>query len=392
MSTPIGVGVIGLGGAGIRHVRACLQVPIWYPDSKIAIRRVVCADVVEETARRVAGQFGFSRCTQDWRDVIADPSVDAVVIATPNREHLAIVSAAAAAGKHVLCEKPVGAEPGETVLAASAIASAGIAFMVGYNYRCVPAVAHARTLIESGQVGIPVQYRGWYLNSNGADPDSPFWWHHTREHSGWGALADLTSHVIDTAMFLYGPIAALVADRKIFISDRPLPGPAGATGVRREVENEDHVSALVRFENGAQGTLEACRAVIGPTNDMAFDLNTSAGSIKWSLERMHEMGLFVDAGDAKGYARTLTQPHFGDHGQFNRGAGNGPSLMDLKTIELHRFLCAVTGAAEPSPGIGDALAVARVQAAMARSWDSGTWEQVGSTECPPPTAGPRLNH
>ncbi len=391
MSSTVGIGVIGLGAAGIRHARACLQVPIWYADSGIAVRRVVCADVNEGAARSAAEQFGFDRWTGDWREVVADPDVDAVVIATPNRQHRAIVSAAAAQGKHVLCEKPVGASPADTEAVAAAVASAGIAFMVGYNYRCVPAVAHARSLIENGQIGHPTHYRGRYFIADGSDPETPLSWRFVREHSGWGTLADLTSHVIDTAMFLFGPIRAAVSDRKIFISERPLPGPAGAAGLKGEVENEDYVAALIRFENGAQGTLECCRAVLGPTNEMAFELNASAGSLKWSLERMHEVAMFIDSGDARGYASVLSRPQFGSHARFNRGAGNGPSLMDLKTIEFHTFLGAVLGRTEPSPGIDDALAVARVQAAIARSWESNSWEPVGSLECPPPTAGPRLD-
>ena len=377
MTETVGLGVIGLGAAGIRHARACRLLPIWFPDSNIAVRREIVADIDAAAASRAADQLGFERWTQDWRAVVSDPKVDAVAIATPNNTHLQIVRAAAAAGKHVLCEKPAGISPSETAAAAAAVESAGTVFAVGYNYRCIPALVRTRDLIAAGGIGRPTHYRGRYFTASGTVPSTPLSWRYMRSVSGWGTLADLMSHVIDTAQFLFGPVAAVVADRQKFVQRRPSP----ATGAPEPVENEDYVSVLARFASGARGTLEACRVIRGPTNEMAFELNGSEGSVKWSLERMHELEIFTESNAAEGYTRAFAQAGDGAHGNFNRGAGNGPSLMDLKAIELHDFLSAVLGRGTVSAGAAAALAVARVQAATARSWASGGWEEVGSYDC-----------
>ncbi len=377
MSAPIGIGIIGVGRAGIRHARACVQIPIWYGDSAINLNRVVCADVNAPLAKRVAARLGFATWADDWRLVIADPRVDAVAIATPNCDHLEIVEAAAHAGKHILCEKPLGISPAETAAAAKAVKAAGIVFMVGYNYRCVPAVAHAADMVASGEIGNVTHYRGRYFQDDGADVKAPMAWRYRRAEAGFGTLADLMTHAIDTAHFVIGPIASTVASQATFTTQRRLEGPPGEAGAMGTVENEDYVGALVRFANGARGSLEACRIIYGPTNENSFELNGSKGSIKWSLERMHEMQIHLSGEEDSGYARVLARAGHGDHGAFNPGAGNGPSLMDLKTIEFHRFLLAVLGRAKPSPDINDALAVARVQASMIRSWQSGRWEPVG---------------
>ena len=378
MKDVVRMGVIGLGAAGIRHARACLLAPVWFPESNIKVRRQVCADVNPAAAARAADQLGFGRWTGDWREVVAAPDVDAIAVATPNNSHLEIIEAAAAAGKHVLCEKPVGLNPAEAVEAAAAIEAAGIVFMVGYNYRHIPALTRTRDLIESGGIGRPTHYRGRYFTSSGTDSATPISWRYLRSVSGWGTLADLMSHVIDAAQFLYGPITTVVADQRTFVRQRPVPD----TGELAAVENEDYVAALARFENGAQGTLEACRVICGPTNELAFELNGSAGSVKWSLERMHELQIHTDSSIATGYAQAFAQAGDGAHANFNPGAGNGPSLMDLKAIELDSFLQAVLGRRPASPGISDALAVARVQAAIARSWAGGAWEDVGSYDFP----------
>lgn len=382
MKNAVRMGVVGLGAAGIRHARACLLAPVWFPDSKIRVQRQVCADVNPAAAAQAADQLGFERWTADWRDVVSDPEVDAIAVATPNNSHLEIIEAAAAAGKHILCEKPVGLNPVQTAAAAAAIEAAGIVFMVGYNYRCIPALVRTRALIESDGIGQPTHYRGRYFTASGTRSSTPLSWRHLRSVSGLGALADLMPHVIDTAQFLFGPITEVVADKRTFVEQRPAPGSAGGSAGLATVENEDYASALVRFANGAQGTLESCRVICGPTNEMAFELNGSAGSVKWSLERMHELEIYTDSGIAQGYTQAFSQSGDGAHANFNPGAGNGPSLMDLKAIELQNFLNAVLGRAAASPGISAALAVARVQAAIARSWSSGTWECVGPYDCP----------
>ena len=374
MKRTIGVGSVGVGGEGQNIARACRQLPLWFADSGLEPRLVICADAVAPLAERVRDRLGFEKCSGRWMDVIDDPAVEAVMVATPNSVHLEVSRAAAAAGKHLFCEKPVGRSPDETVEIAEAVREAGIVFMVGHNFRFVPVVEHARDLIREGSLGELTHYRGRYFVNYDADSEEPLSWRFREAESGYGALADLMSHVIDMALSLAGPMERLVANRKTFVTERPLA--AGRGGERGRVEYDDYVGALVEFLDGAVGTLEVCRTIQGPTNEHAFEINGTEGSVKWNLERFNELQVHLTGRDETGYTQVFSSPGHGDHGAFNAGAGLGPGLRDLKTIELHRFFRAVLGEAEPVPGIAEALAVAAVQRAMARSWESDGWEAV----------------
>ena len=337
-------------------------------------RLVSCADSVAPLAEEVKDRLGFEKCSDRWMDVIEDPAVEVVMVATPNDVHLEVARAVAAAGKHLFCEKPVGRSPDETVAIAEAVRGAGIVFMVGHNFRFVPVVEHARDLIREGRLGELTHYRGRYFLNFDSASEQPLSWRYREEMSGWGALADLMSHVADMAMSLAGPIERVVANRKTFVTERRLESDdSGEVG---QVDNDDYVGALVEFSNGAMGTLEVCRTIQGPTNEHGFEINGTEGSVKWNLERFNELQANLKGSEETGYTQVFSSPGHGDHRAFNPSAGLGPGLRDFKTIELHRFFRAVLGEAEPVPGIAEALAVAEVQRAVARSWESGGWEVV----------------
>ena len=377
MPRTIGIGSIGVGGEGRNIARACRQVPLWFAETGVEPRLVICADASTALAEEVKDRLGFEKCSGRWMDVIEDPAVEAVMVATPNNVHLE-VARAAAAGKHLFCEKPVGRSPDETEAIAEAVRGAGITFMAGYNFRFVPVVEHARELIRAGRLGKLTHYRGRYFVNYDGDAEEPLSWRYRERESGYGALADLMSHAIDMALWLAGPIERLVANRKTFITERRLEaGGGGGTG---RVENEDYVGALVEFSDGARGTLEVCRTILGPTNEHGFEVNGTEGSLKWNLERFTELQVFLTGTDEAGYTQVFSSPGHGEHGAFNASAGLGPGLRDLKTIELHRFFRAILGEAEPVPGIDEALGVAAVQRAMARSWESDGWEEVAGAE------------
>lgn len=374
MRRTIGVGSIGVGGEGQNIARACRQVPLWFPEANVEPRLVSCADSVAPLAEEVKDRLGFEKCSDRWMDVIEDPAVEVVMVATPNDVHLEVARAVAAAGKHLFCEKPVGRSPDETVAIAEAVRGAGIVFMVGHNFRFVPVVEHARDLIREGRLGELTHYRGRYFLNFDSASEQPLSWRYREEMSGWGALADLMSHVADMAMSLAGPIERVVANRKTFVTERRLESDdSGEVG---QVDNDDYVGALVEFSNGAMGTLEVCRTIQGPTNEHGFEINGTEGSVKWNLERFNELQANLKGSEETGYTQVFSSPGHGDHRAFNPSAGLGPGLRDFKTIELHRFFRAVLGEAEPVPGIAEALAVAEVQRAMARSWESGGWEVV----------------
>jgi predicted dehydrogenase len=386
MTRTIGIGVIGMGWMGEVHSRAYRAILDRFADSGIQPRLVVCADAVEARAQAAQKRFGFERYVTDWREVIADPEVEAVDITAPNGMHLEINQAAAQAGKHILCEKPVGKEPGETIASAAAAREAGVITGVGYNYRWAPVVQYARQLIADGKLGRLTHYHGRFLNGYAGDPNTFLSWRFEEQH-GLGTLSDLMSHVIDMAHMLAGPITRVTSDKEIFIKQRPIPQPGRGTHYdtgssddpQGEVTNEDYVNALVHFENGARGILESCRVINGAKCDMSFEIHGTQGAIKWNMERMNELQLQwrnTENPAEEGYLTLLSGPAHPYHRHFNPAWGLNLGYDDLKVIEAYNFLKSVTSGQQNEPGFAEALAVANVQQAIMRSWESERWETV----------------
>jgi predicted dehydrogenase len=389
MTRTIGVGVIGMGWMGTVHSRAYQQSPNRFPNSGIRPRLVSCADEVETGARQAQELFGFERYTTDWKRLIADPDVEVVNITAPNNLHLEIVRAAAEAGKHIFCEKPVGRGPEETAEIERAARRAGVLTWVGYNYRWAPVVQHARQLIRAGRLGKLTHYRGRFLVGYGSNPHGVLSWRFQRELAGLGTLGDLMSHVIDMAHMIAGPIQRVVANRETFIPQRPLATPGEGThfsvsagGPMGDVTNEDYVGVLVRFENGVQGTLEACRIINGPQCEMAFEVNGTQGALSWNFERMNELELYLPAenGAHAGHTQVFGRPEHPFYAQFYPGPALSMSYEDLKLIEAHQFLKSIRDEQQGAPGFAEALAVASVQAAIQRSWETEHWETVNSEQ------------
>ncbi len=351
MTHDIGIGVIGMGWMGMAHSRAYRQIADRFYDSDITPRLVICADDVPARAQRAQTSLGFSHSTTRWQDVIERPDVQVVNIAAPNYFHLEMVRAAAAAGKHIFCEKPVGRSPAETAEIEWLARQAGILSFVGFNYRWAPMVQYTRQLIQEGKLGALTHYRGRFFSMYGSNPLGLLTWRFQSELAGLGVLGDIMSHVIDMAHMLVGPIRRLVSSRHTYITERPLPIPGEGTHFSLgkpgdpagPVENEDYVSALVEFENGTRGTLETCRAIYGPKCEMAFEVNGTHGAANWNFERMNELELYLPGEDGlhDGYTRLLGGPGYPFHGRFNPGDGIGMGYEDLKAIEAHQFLLSV---------------------------------------------------
>jgi predicted dehydrogenase len=386
MAQAFGVGVIGMGWMGEVHSRSYRSIPDRFAGSGLAPKLVVCCDPVEERARSAQQRFGFQRFTTDWRQVIADPEVKAVNVAAPNGMHLEINRAALQAGKHVLCEKPVGREPKETLESYAAARKAGTITFVGYNYRWAPLVQYARKLVAEGQLGKLTHYHGRFLNGYAGDPLGFLSWRF-EQAQGLGTLGDLMSHVIDMAHMMAGPIESLAADQEIFIKRRPIPQPGAGThydkgrsdGPMGDVTNEDYVSALVHFQNGARGLLESCRVINGAKCDMSFELHGTKGAVKWNFERMNEIQLQLRRDDdpaQDGYTTVLSGPAHPYHRHFNPGPGISLGYDDLKVIEAYEFLSSIASGKQGEPGFREAATVARVQQAIIRSWESKRWETV----------------
>jgi predicted dehydrogenase len=374
-----------MGWMGTLHSHSYRPVAERFEDCGLKPCLVSCADEVESRAQEARDRLGFQRSTTDWRRVIDDPEVEVINITSPNFLHLEMAKAVASAGKHIFCEKPVGRNPEETAAIERAAREAGVLTFVGYNYRWAPLVQYAQKIIQEGQIGSITHYRGRFFAGYASNPQAVLSWRFQKELSGFGATGDILSHAIDMAHMIAGPIQRVVGNVETFIRERPLPVPGvgthfslGGDGPKGKVTNEDYVGALVRFSNGAQGTLEACRVIKGPQCQLAFEVHGTKGALSWDFERLNELQLLLTSTDnpSGGYARVLSWPQHPFHARFNPGPGIGLGYEDLKTIEAFQFLTSIAEGKQGVPGFSESLEVAKVQAALQRSWKSGSWQEV----------------
>ena len=379
-SRPLGVAVIGFGWMGRVHAQAYARLPHHYPGLALRPRLVAVADDVPGRAGAAAEQFGFATAVADWRDVAADARVEAVSITVPNFLHREIGVAMAEAGKHLWIEKPVGLTADDARAVASAAHQAGVRSAVGFNYRNAPAVEAARELVAAGELGDVTHARFRLFSDYAAHPDGALTWRYERARGGSGVLGDLASHGVDLACFLLGDIASLVADTAVFVPQRARPAGATAGHARSAggepgpVENEDYVSALLRFESGARAVLEACRTSVGEQNGYGFEVHGTRGAVFWDFRRLNELG--VSRGTAYQDQPVTTVhagPGDGDYAAFQPGAAIAMGYDDLKVVEAHRFLRSIADGTPHGATLDDAVRSAVALDAMAASAASGAW-------------------
>ncbi len=396
----LGIGVVGFGWMGQAHSRGCRRAASYFPERAYDVDLIMVSDTIEARRTDAVRSFGFASSTADWRDVVNHPDIDVVFVTAPNMLHLEMVEAAAAAGKSVFCEKPVGGTPTQTVAAERAARLAGVTSGVGYNYRWAPLIQHARTLIVDGVIGDITNYRGQFLSMYGSDPLGLLSWRFLVDEAGHGVSTDILSHSVDLAHYLIGPITRVVGTGHTYITERPLP-KAGGTHYDRgavgdptgAVTNEDYIAMLCVFANGARGSFEACRSMVGPESRNAFEVYGTKGSISWNFEKMNELQVYVappDSADTPssqpaqpnsarhntGFTTVYGGDRFPHHGNFVPGSANGIGFEDLVCIEDHEFLESVAVGRPHHPGFAEALQYVSVQDAVLRSWKSERWESV----------------
>jgi predicted dehydrogenase len=383
----IGVGLIGFGWLGQAHSRSLQRIRTLFPEREFEPELVACADTAPARVHDAVHSFGYAHGTADWRRVIDDPGVDVVFVTAPNMFHVELIEAAAEAGKHVFCEKPVGGTPEQTARAERAARRAGVISGVGYNYRWAPLVRYAAQLLAEGRLGRVTNYRGRFFSMYGSDPLGLLSWRFRVDEGGHGVTTDLLSHAVDLAHLLVGPITRVVGTMETFIPERPLPTPGEGTHYGRgraedphgAVTNEDYAGMLCEFAGGARGTFESSRTLIGPESQMAFDVYGTGGALGWNLERMNELQVYLATGEPhSGYTTVYGGDRFPYHGRFVPGNANGIGFEDLVAIEDFEFCRSVAEGRAHSPGFEDALAAVSVQAALLRSCETGRWEDVVS--------------
>ena len=370
MVKDIGVGLIGTGFMGKCHALAWNAVKPTFGDVPYPKRVVVC-DPVETQARQSAESFDFGRWTCDWRELVADPAVEAVSITAPNHLHSEMALAALDAGKHVWCEKPMATSLAEAEAMARAADTAPGRTLVGYNYVQNPALTHARRLIGEGAIGRVFHFRCAMDEDFMADPAQP-WGLKSDRRSGYGVLDDFGSHMVCLAHFLIGDIAAVTA-----MTDRPYETrPLGAGSAdARAVETDDVAGALVRFHGGASGLLAMSRAAWGRKSGLCFEVHGDKGLIHFDQERLNELHLFTadEAGPQGGFRRILTGPDHPPYDAFCPAPGHSLGFNELKVIEARHFLRVILGQEAPAFDFGKGLKIERVIHALAGAAQSGAW-------------------
>jgi predicted dehydrogenase len=379
----LGVAVAGMGWMGRVHTQAYARVMHHFPGLPVRPELVAVADEAPGRAEEAAEQFGFATATRDWREVAADPRVQAVSITAPNFLHREMGVGMAQAGKHIWIEKPVGLTTEDARAVADAVEQAGVQGAVGFNYRNAPAVAAAREMIGSGELGSITHARFRFFSDYAAHPEGALTWRYERDRGGSGVLGDLAAHGVDLAWYLLGDIDSLVADTVTFLAERARPTGATAGHTRATggemgpVENADYVSALLRMNSGARLVLEASRIAVGEQNNYGFEVHGTRGAVFWDFRRMNELGVSVGAAyQDQPVCTVYVGPGHGEYAAFQPGAANAMGYDDLKVIEAYNFLRSVAEQTPHGTTLEDAVRSATALDAMARSAQSGTWEQI----------------
>ena len=383
----LNVALIGAGFMGKAHSLAYVAMPMFFhPAPAYPVRKTI-VDVNDAVAAEAAIRFGFEKSSGDWRSVIEDPEIDIIDIATPNHLHAEIAIAAAAAGKHIISEKPLARNGAEAKTMYDAVKNAGIVHMVAFNYRRTPAVALAKKYIEEGAIGEIMNFRGTYLQDWSADPDGPLSWRFQKAIAGSGSLGDIGTHVVDMARYLCGEITQVNTQLKTWVTTRPVQsgtvdklgtGAKNADAPRAAVDVDDEVLSLLEFENGAIGSLEATRNAHGRNNFLTFEIHGSLGSIYFNYERRDELQVAFakDQGDRKGFRTVYTGPAH----PYGEGLWPIPALGigygETKIIEAYDFIKAIVEGGEVSPNFKDGYQINLIADAMADSAAKRSWVSV----------------
>jgi predicted dehydrogenase len=371
MKKKINVAMIGYQFMGRAHSNAWRQVnrffdPPYEPVMKVVVGRNA------EGVKKAAETLGWQEHATSWEQVVARKDIDIVDVCTPGDSHMPISIAAAENKKAVFCEKPLANTLPEAQKMLDAVKKAGVVHMICHNYRRVPAVTLARQIIQDGKIGQIYHYRGTYLQDWIVKPDFPRVWRLEKSKAGSGALGDLSSHSVDLARMLVGEIAEVAGFLKTFITERPLPDGKG----KGAVDVDDAALSMVKFQDGAIGTIESTRFALGRKNYNRFEINGSKGSVAFNLERLNELEVYLDEGPASAWKTILvTEPHH----PYIAGWWPPGHIIGYEHTFVHTVLDLLKAVQEqkvPSPNFEDGVRNQKVLDAHERASASGRWERV----------------
>jgi len=362
--TSIGIGIVGGGYMGKAHSVAFSAVAGVFQTSLRPRLVTICAQT-EANAELYRKAYGFEKGTADWKDLIDDPAVEAIVIASPQHTHHDIAVAALNAGKPVLCEKPLGVSLKQSRSMVAAAEAAGVANMVGFNYIRTPASQQIRKFLTEGRIGTLTWFRGEMTEDFFADPMIGGW---RAQGIANGTMGDLAPHMINAAHAMMGPIKSLSASVETVHKVRD--------GL--EVTNDDQAQMMCYFENGAQGHMFFSRVATGRKMGYAYEIHGTKGHIRFDQEDQNALWLYTSEGpeSERGFRKILTGPAHPDYLPFCQGPGHGTGYQDQIIIEAKDFLTAISENRAIWPSFAEGMEVNRIVTAALDSSAKKTWVNV----------------
>ena len=384
----LAVAMVGHAFMGAAHSQAWRTAPRFFDLPLDPTMSVLCGRDAGRAAA-AASRLGWAESATDWRSVITRDDVDLVDICTPGDSHAEIAVAALAAGKHVLCEKPLAntvAEAEQMAEAAERARAAGVRAMVGFTYRRVPAIAFARQLVAEGRIGEVRHVRAQYLQDWIADPEAPHSWRLDKERAGSGALGDIGAHIVDLTQFITqdritevsGQLVTFVKERPVAAEHSGLSGTAGGAGETAPVTVDDAAVFLAKFTGGAIGVFEATRFATGRKNAIRIEINGSAGSLAFDFEDMNVLHLYdaTEPDETAGFKRILVTESTHPYVAAWWPPGHGLGYEHGFTHQVVDLVTAIAEGTDPAPTFADGLQVQRVLAAVETSSDTRQWQEI----------------
>jgi len=371
---PLGIALIGYGGIGRVHAMAYRDLPFHYGLPADTIRLVGVATTRRETAERAAREIGCSVWTDDYRTLLGRDDVQAVDICVPNFWHEEIVSAAAQAGKHIYCEKPLAMDAAQAWRMVQAVEEAEVKGQVCFNFRFAPSVLRARQLVDEGFTGKLFSFRGWYHRASYISAQKPLSWRLSREVSGGGALFDLGSHVLDLVQYLAGDVGQVLATLETRITERPL---AGDPAQRGRVDVDDLALLQLRLTDGTPGTVEASRLATGAVNDLMVELFGDQGALRLDLGDPNWLYVYdvrnpdKPLGGQRGFTRIETVQRFA--GQLAPDWTQAMSFVRGHAESQYQFLRAIWDNRPAQPDLRAAAQLQEIMEAAQVSAQAGRW-------------------
>ena len=370
MTKTVGIGLIGDGLMAKEHSMAWRNVRAVFGEVRLEPRLVALVHPTLERAQAAAEQFGFERASDSWQDIVNDPEIDIINIVTPNAFHEEVAIAAARAGKHIWCEKPLALTVEGALAMTEAAEAAGVTTQVGFTYLQNPGITLARQLIDAGELGELISFTGFFSADTMIDPDVPFTWRTDRARAGGGALGDLGSHMISIARHLVGDVARVSGMTKIVVPERN-----DADGIRHSVDNDDYSLSLLEFANGAIGSMQASRVAVGRAFEVSFTLTGTRGAIRFSQQDSHKLEVSLDSDglDSHGFRTIELGPGHGDYAALWPMSGINIGLHELKIFEVKKFIDAIVEGTTSSPDFREAWEIQKVIAAVEASDQQRSW-------------------